>query len=139
MARSPKRSPKTAFPLPQLLATGDVSDLNAPFSWTCTTLADGHTLPILTIHRPGNGQFNFTFNPAAFAGGGRPRLFVSSDGLSGQGINNADAYVRYQDAMHCSVFTTVNASVPTNSSFSFLIIEYFGAPLTPIQGGDHKE
>ena len=120
----------------QLVATGDVNDTTAPFGWTCT-VAPNDLPPILSIHRPGPGQFNFAFNSRAFTG--MPRLFVISAGVSGQGINNAVAYVRYRAAMNCSVFTTVGFDTPINTSFNFLIVEFFGAPLTPAQGIEGKQ
>jgi len=108
----------------QLVAVGAIKDIGPPFHYFCTNAPNG-LQPIKKINRPTTGLFKFTFNPAAFTG--TPLMFISSVGVSGQGTNNANAYVRSIDTNGCIVNTNIKAgNAANNTSFSFLIVEFPG-------------
>jgi hypothetical protein len=106
----------------RLVAVGYVDDTQRPFQYFCSSAPNGIN-PIADAHRTGTGQFNFTFDPAAFAGS--PQVLVSSAGACGESRNNAIAYVRHVDSKGFSIDTnTINS--PRNTSFHFLILEHDG-------------
>jgi hypothetical protein len=104
----------------QILCRGSVDDSHRPFEYKCTNAPNG-IAPVLSIHRPGVGQFNFYFVSGMFTSEDTIDVFITSLGASGSQVTNATAYVRDITSEGFKVFTNFVDS-PTNTSFNFMIV-----------------